>query len=97
MNYDNNIVSNIYLNEFYEEYLNGKPLSDIVKKILEINRKHQVTRPFQVNPLTSIETVKDRVVYCLVNREKNINRLHNIPYIDYKDLAVVFCIIVDEL
>ena len=97
MNPDNNIAPNIYLNEFYEKYLTGKPLPDIVKEILEINRKHQVTRPFQVNPLTSFEIVKDRVVYRLVNKARNINRLYNIPYIDYMDLAVIFCIIVDEL
>lgn len=84
MNPDNNIAPNIYLNEFYEEYLTGKPLSDIVKEMLEINRKHQVIRSFQVN--LSFETVKNRVMYRLVNKERNIDRLHNIPYIDYMDL-----------
>ncbi|MCM1162011.1 MAG: DUF5688 family protein [Roseburia sp.] len=96
MNPDNNIAPNIYLETFYGEYLNGKPLDEIAKEILRINRTHQID-PFSVNPLDSFDTVKENVVYRLVNSERNIKRLHNIPHIDYMDLTIIFCIIVDEM
>lgn len=94
---DNNVVPNIYLDGFYEAYQNGKSMDEVVKEILRINEENQITEPLCINPLTSFDTVKDKVVYRLVNKERNRNRLHNIPYIDYMDLAIIFCIVMDEI
>lgn len=95
MNSDSNIAPNIYLETFYEEYLSGKPLSEIAAEILRINRQYQMEH-FPAYPLQSFDMVMDKVVYRLVNKEKNTERLHNIPYVDYMDLAVIFCIVLDE-
>ena len=95
MNSDSNIAPNIYLETFYEKYLNGKPLSEIAAEILRINRQNQMEH-FPSYPLQSFDMVMDKVVYRLVNKEKNTERLHNIPYVDYMDLAVIFCIVLDE-
>lgn len=95
MNPDSNIAPNIYLETFYEEYLNGKPLSEIAVEILRINRQNQMEH-FPAYPLQSFDAVMNKVVYRLVNKEKNTERLHNIPYVDYMDLAVIFCIVLDE-
>lgn len=95
MNPDSNIAPNIYLETFYEEYLNGKPLPEIAAEILRINRQNQMEH-FSAYPLQSFEMVMDKVVYRLVNKEKNTERLYNIPYVDYMDLAIIFCIVLDE-
>lgn len=95
MNPDSNIAPNIYLETFYEEYLSGKPLSEIAAEILRINRQNQMEH-FPVYPLQSFDMLMDKVVYRLVNKEKNTERLHNIPYVDYMDLAIIFCIVLDE-
>lgn len=95
MNPDSNIAPNIYLEAFYEEYLKGKPLSEIAAEILGINRQNQMEH-FSAYPLQFFDAVMNKVVYRLVNKEKNKERLHNIPYVDYMDLAVIFYIVLDE-
>lgn len=97
MNPNNNIAPNIYLEAFYDEYLNGKPMAEIAKEILGLNGKNQIPKSFPMNFLDSFDMAKVNVVYRLVSRDRNVQRLHNIPHVDYMDLAVIFCIIVDEM
>lgn len=92
-----NVAPNIYLDGFYEEYRNGQSLDEIVRQIFKINIDNRVTELFQINPLDSFDAVKDRIVYRIVNKEKNISRLNNIPHTEYIDLAVIFCVVMDEI
>ena len=45
----------------------------------------------------NIDAVKDHIVFKLINREKHEEKLKDVPYIDYMDLAIVFYYYIPEI
>lgn len=91
-----NIVPAIYLESYYKEYLNGKPMGCIVQELIYIYENHKVEIPVSEDEIVGFEKVKHNIYYKLVNFEKNRERLKSLPYIPYQDLAVIFCILVSR-
>lgn len=78
-----------YLDDFYGEWEAGKDMDEIVQEILErysAIQKHSQNYHIDL----SYENVRTRIVYRLVNREKNEEILKECPMIPFLDLAVTF-------
>lgn len=90
------VIPSIYLETYYEKYLNGKPMESIVQELLCIYEKCKVESPVMEDELIGFEKVKQNIYYKLVNLEKNEELLKSLPYIPYQDLAVVFYILVSK-
>ena len=45
--------------------------------------------------MTKYANVRAKLIYQLINREKNRDLLAQVPYIPYLDLAIVFYVLVD--
>lgn len=94
-----NVNPTIYLEEYYQQYQTGARLEDITEQIQELYREIQAKPLAEVetNPesLYDYEQIKDRIMFKLVNREKNETFLKNVPYITYLDLAIVFYVLLD--
>ena len=90
------VIPSIYLESYYEKYLNGKPMESIVQELLCIYEKCKVESPVMEDELIGFEKVKQNIYYKLVNYKKNKEQLKSLPYIPYQDLAVVFCILVSK-
>lgn len=75
-----NIVPNIYLEKFYQEFQEGASLEEIAKQILKVNREHRCITSFPVSTLKSFDEVKKDIVYRLINRERNIKYLNTVPH-----------------
>lgn len=96
MTEDSNISPTIYLNNLYESYEdNNMTLDEIAENVIatyEQNKENSINMIF----FTDYEKVKDRIIFQLINYEKNEEMLKNIPHLRYLDLAIVFRVLVSE-
>ena len=84
------ISPTIYLDEYYDYYLKGEGLEEIIIRIRE-EYEWKVSRvtSYHFN-LEKFEYVRDRIVYRLVNYEKNREILEECPHLKLYDLALTF-------
>ena len=91
-----NIAPTIYLDHYYEKYCAGDDLNKIVEEIVSTYLEYRPGEDFDMTFFTDYGKVKDRIVYKLVNCDRNHELLQDVPYIPYLDLAVVFCFLLKE-
>ena len=87
---DVNTFPTIYLEEFYEQYLQGESMNDLVQSIQEIYEKVKVKQSFPYNKILEYSKMKDCIVYKVIRKESNKQLLEQIPHDCYLDLAVVY-------
>jgi len=95
---DSNISPTIYLNNYYEEYISGRAtLVNVVNDVMDTYCRNKVNQSVDMRYFLNYESVKQNIVYKLVNTEKNKELLEDIPHIDFLDLSIVFqCMIAQE-
>lgn len=91
-----NAAPTIYLNEFYEEYQDGKDFSDIVENIISIYYDNNDKLEMDFSFFEDFEKVRPKIMYKLLNYETNQKMLQDVPYVRYMDLAIVFYIMIDH-
>lgn len=89
---NSNVAPRIYLDEYYQEYLDGVPLNKIITDIYSLYQRVSVVPSLDVNRLFSFDNIKNKIVYRLVNYKKNEERLSQNPHIRFHDLAIEFYI-----
>lgn len=92
----NNISPAIYLNHYYEQYQNGSGFAAIQQQILQYYHQHCTLGTFDTSFFTCFDQVNPRIVYKLIDFDKNRELLKEIPHVLYLDLAVVFYCLVPE-
>lgn len=85
-----NIAPNIYLEGFFEEYRNGKPLDEICRGIEEISQRATPDTDFDLSGVMDFSAVKEKICYKLVNAARNAARLKDAPHRLWQDLAVIY-------
>lgn len=85
-----NLSPTIYLNGFYEQYLNGREFEDIIENIADIYNKNLPDEDFDVECFTDWNRVKENIVFTLVNYERNSDLLSQVPHMKFLDLAIEF-------
>lgn len=81
----------IYLNPYYDRYLQGESIPRLCKEIVEL--RVITMRENSLDEATedmSLERWKDKVIYRLVNRKSNKKRLEGVPFMQIVDLAITF-------
>lgn len=92
-----NIAPTVYLNDFLDKYEEGELFGNIIREIVKIIDKNQVTNQLDVDFFMDYEQVKKKLVLRLINLEKNEELLKHVPYLKFKDLAIVcHCIMITE-
>lgn len=86
-----NVSPTIYLDGFFDMLKDGMDMESIVRKILEVYVKGLPRNKVDMDFFHDFEKVRDRIVYRLVNREKNTELLADIPHVDFLDLSICFC------
>lgn len=90
-----NMSPAIYLEELFERYKKGMTMDKIVEEILLFYEKVKIEEDYDVSKLSRYENVQKKVVFKLINTEKNKKMLEEIPNISMLDLSIVFYILVD--
>lgn len=91
-----NYAPNIYLQSYYEAYLEGTFLEVLANRICMIYS--QCTDPIvQDNFTFTLQEMKENIIYRLVSYDRNKVLLEKIPHIKYLDLAITFhCLVRDD-
>jgi len=99
MQENNNIAPAIYLNGYYEKYRAGtETISCIVSNILDTYNQNKIDNCVNMHYFLNFEDVKSRIVFTLINTERNRELLEEIPHIEFLDLSIVFqCLVLEEV
>ncbi len=84
----------IYLNDFYQEYLDGADLAFLVSSILNIHRKNNVNIPFHIDDFRRYDIVKKMLACKLIHYESNKKLLKELPHKRFLDMAQIFYVMV---
>lgn len=87
-----NICPNIYLNQYFEQYEDGRSFDDIMSELASV-RMRSCENPFpEISDLSYLEKIKGKIHAKLVNRSRNEEYLHGKPFTPVADLAVIYYI-----
>lgn len=88
----------IYLNPFYEEFRNGRPLPEILTDIVTLYQNSQLPEDFHFDELLSSDQIRNKIIYRLINEPANQELLKEVPHISFPDLdlCLVFCLSFQE-
>lgn len=90
-----NLAPTIYLEEYYEQFLSGNSIENIVESILEVYHEVKFEHEWQVHTIKDFETIQSKFVFKLIHAQKNEALLRTLPHIPYRDLAIIFYILFD--
>lgn len=94
---DSNISPTIYLNPYYDAYENGDTtLGTVIDEVIDTYERNKINRSIDMKFFLNYETVKSRIIFKLINTEKNRELLRDVPYIPFHDLSIVFQCLVSE-
>ena len=88
------VSPSFYLNDYYDDYMEGMPSDVIADRILDQYRICMKGVDDNIVGDFSFEAMKGRIVFKLINYEMNKTLLEDTPHIRYLDLAVIFCCLV---
>ncbi len=86
-----NVSPTIYIENFFERYEKGETLRSVVDEIRNIWKAEKPETDLGLDFFKDAEKVKERIIFRLINKEKNAAILKEMPYVDFLDLAVCFC------
>lgn len=87
---ESNVSPTIYLNPYYSRYTKGEDYDKLLEDIISVYEEHKVTEVLDVSFFKDWKKARERIIFKLVNFERNRELLKNIPYVKYLDMAVVF-------
>lgn len=91
-----NISPTIYLEKFYDEYVDGTDIEIILKKIAEVRMSTEVEEPFDVMQFTCLDNAREKIVPRLINAAMNKELLKQKAHKLVADLAITYHIILDS-
>lgn len=92
---DENITPSIYLNNYYSQHIAGRAFEDIANEIVGIYLRNKNALSFKPEAFMNFELVKDKIIYKLINTDKNTELLKDIPNLQFHDLSIVFYYLVE--
>ena len=90
-----NLHPNIYMEGFYDRYRNGVSLVEIEEAILQVYRESRIEKRLDISLFTDWKKVKERIIFKLVNFDRNRELLNDIPHRKFLDLAVTYYLDID--
>lgn len=89
------ISPTIYLEEYFQQFQEGKPIEKIVEKILQLYEEVKCSHPCEESLLQNYEELKGKLACKLIHRGKNEKLLNDIPYVPWMDLAIVVFVLLE--
>lgn len=92
---ESNISPNIYLNQFFEDFQNGRDMEDILEDIAQLRIENE-REQFDISGIADWESAKENIVAKIWNAEHNQRYISDMPHTIVEDLAVTYHVVVDE-
>ena len=90
------ITPTIHLESFYEKYIEGMSLEEILERIADLRVQTDVkTLGFDPDEIAEFDKVRDKIFPKLVNKDFNKTKLQDLVYTEFsetEDLAVIYAI-----
>ncbi len=80
----------IYLNSYYLEYQKGTPLEAICLAVLETYQNHSDVPALSGIDFTDFSSLKELIIFRVINSASNQPLLSEIPHVRFLDLAIIF-------
>lgn len=97
---EDRISRNYYIEAYYEQYRAGMSIEMIAENILKYASEKDVvmekTGLAMVKALYDYEAIENRLMVKMISKERNSSYLQDKVYMDYLDLACVFCIEIEQ-
>ncbi len=97
---ESSISPNIYLDQFYESYVDqGMDIDVVMERVAQIELEHMNPSENFVNiadKFRDTEYIKEHVVVAVVNAEKNAQMLKDTPHRMTEDLAIIYKVYLGE-
>ena len=92
---DDNILSpTVFLDECYEDYLKGRSIGTIVSDITEFYNSHDENNSLDISYFYNFPDASAHIAFKIINYERNVDILNEIPYEIFLDFAVVcYCLV----
>lgn len=90
------VCPTVYLDRYYEAFCQGESMEKITEAVLQQYRS-AVACHISSGLDLSYEKIREKIVYRLVNREKNQELLEECPITGFLDLAVTYHILLDGI
>lgn len=87
---DSNTSPVIYLESFFERFLDTDNWAGTVKDILEFYHDNRVEDSFDMNWFRDFSKIRENLFYRLINYEKNQELLSMVPHTRFLDLAKIY-------
>lgn len=78
----------IYINDMYDHYMKCMDLHGVLHDAA--TRMEEVMKEHPVIPEINTESVKDNIIFQLVNTEQNKEMLKKMPHREFEDLSVIY-------
>ena len=80
----------VYLNDFYEEYLDGRSLHSIVAEVRATLFEEIPQLELPATLFDDYAAIRHYIIMRIVNYERNRDQLEHCPYLPFCDLAITF-------
>ena len=92
------VAPTIYLNPYYDAYEKGDTtFGTVIDEVIDTYERNKINRSIDMKFFLNYETVKNRIIFKLINTERNRELLQDIPHIPFHDLSIVFqCLVSAE-
>ena len=85
-----NICPNIYLNQYYADYEDGREIDDILSDIAHVRQMNDAPADLDVSAITDFSRIRDKIAAKLINTNQNREYLEDKPHTDIADLSAVY-------
>lgn len=85
----------VYLNDHSEQYKNGR--TTIIKITNYIVKSVRMKCPnIDVRQFFTYENVRKKIIYRIINTDRNKELLEDLPHIEYMNLSIIFKVLVTQ-
>lgn len=89
------IAPTIYLNQYFNQFNDGRTMDDIVSDIIRVyenNQPENIMDVFKTEDFYDFDKMKEKIVLKVINTERNLDLLEQVPHLDMEGLglSVVF-------
>ena len=89
------IAPTIYLNQYFNQFNDGRAMDDIVQDIIRVyenNQPKNIMDVFKTEDFYDFDKMKEKIVLKVINTERNLDLLEQVPHLEMEGLglSVVF-------
>ena len=86
-------AATVYMEDFYKEYLQEQSMGQVVAYLINLVSQYDLSG-MNVDFLDDYKSVKNKLFFNFLNKEKNRKFMHESPYVEYLNLILIPCCLV---